>query len=458
MNRKKLLAATIAAIGIVFLAQGVFAHGAQEKSSSSSSSSAATAPSKSASHGTLTFWNMPFVTQEVNPSYVKAWEKNVKKALPSYKVSHYFGPGGYNPMRQKFLVQAKSGTPDVIEGLLGDLPVYAQKGDIQPLNKYFNNWSQKSKFAKATLAPMTINGKLYGIPYNTNARGLAYRTDVLAKYNLPVPKTWTGLIKEARTITKDTNKKMYGLFLCTKVNDPRSPQEFISWYFEVSHGKHMFSVKNGSATLNATKAQFEKILTLYKEAFSGPYPAINPADRGAGWPTEDPGYVAGKWAMAPEGPWLWGRRKGDPTAKKNLNQTKIAPLPVPQGGGQYTYLEVKPIMMNHYAKNKQGAWSLIKFITSAKEMAGWDASSGGIPTRSDALKLPAFQGPLGHWVKMFAANIPDGIAQSPVNWGPVAHAELRAVDYVVYNKKSPKSAADWLYGQIQNIISSGKIL
>ena len=458
MNLKHYSYVALAAVAFLFAAQAAFAGGAKEKPSAAASSSMAATAATAATGGTLTFWNMPFNTQEVSPSYVKSFEQNATTALPNYKLSHFFGPGGYTAMRQKFLVQATSGTPDVIEGLLEDVPVYAQKGDIAPLNSFFNSWSQKSEFEKSTLAPMTINGKLYGLPYNTNARGLIYRTDVLAKYNLPVPKTWSDLINEARTITKDSNKSMYGLFLCTKVNDPRSPQEFISWYYEVSNGKHMFDVSGSNVTFNGTVNQFDKILTLYKEAFSGSDPAVNPAVRGAGWPTEDPGYASGKWAMAPEGPWLWGRRSGDPTAATNLDHSKIAPLPVPQGGGQFTYLEVKPIMMNAYAKNKAGAWKLMQYITSAKEMAGWDASSGGIPTRKDALAMPVFQGALGKWDAMFAANIPDGIAQAPVNWGPVATAEMRAVDYVVYGQKTPHAAAQWLYSKIKGIISAGQIL
>jgi ABC-type glycerol-3-phosphate transport system substrate-binding protein len=455
MKNKKLLVALIAAIALLFVAQGVFASGSSEQPSTSSST---TTSSSSSAGGNLTFWNMPFVTQEVSPSYVQSWEQNVKTALPNYKVASYFGPGDYGTLRKTFLVQAQTGTPDVIEGLLEDVPVYVQKGDIEPLDSYFNSWSEASQFEKSTLAPLTINGKLYGIPYNTNARGLIYRTDVLAKYNLPVPKTWTDLVSEARTITKNSNKQMWGLFLCSKVGDPRAPQEFISWYYQVSGGKNMFTVNGSNVTFNGTVDQFQKILTLYQEAFSGSDPAVDPAEPGNGWPSEDPGYAAGKWAMAPMGPWLWGRRKGDATAAQNLDNSKIAPLPIPQGGQHYTYLEVKPIMMNAYSKDKAGAWKLIEFITSAKEMAGWDASSGGIPARKDALDLPEFQGPLGNWIKMFAANVPTGVAQAPVNWGPVSDAEMRAVDYVIYGQKNPADAAQWLYDQINGIVSSGKIL
>ena len=33
----------------------------------------------------LSFWNMPFVTQEVSPEYVKKWETDIKSSLPNSK-------------------------------------------------------------------------------------------------------------------------------------------------------------------------------------------------------------------------------------------------------------------------------------------------------------------------------------------------------------------------------------
>jgi multiple sugar transport system substrate-binding protein len=407
--------------------------------------------------GSLSFWNMPFVTQEVSPDYVKQWVANVKTALPDYNVDNYFGPGDYGPQRDKYLVQAQSGSPDVIEGLLEDTAVYVQKGDIEPLDSYFNAWADKSQFVPATLAPLTINGKLYGIPYNTNARGLIYRKDVLAQYNLSVPTTWSQLISTAQAITKASNKQMWGLFLCTKVGDPRAPQEFISWWFQVGEGKPMFTLSGGQKTYNPTVDQLEKILTLYSQVFTGDNPAANPDERGNGWPSEDPGYASGKWAMAPEGPWLWGRRKDDPTAQKILDDSVVTALPIPDGGVAGTYLEVKPIMMNHYSKDKAGAWKLIQFITSKENMGNWMASSGGIPARTDSLDLPVFQGPLGNWIKMFAALLPQAHAQEPVNWGPVSDANMRAVNFVIYAQKSPHDAAQWLHDTVQALVTGGQV-
>ena len=408
---------------------------------------------KPAATDTLSFWNMPFVTQEVSPSYVRHWEEAVQKAMPKVAVDNFYGPGEYKPQRDKFLLQAKSGKPDVVEGLLEDTAIYVKNGLIEPLDERFNAWADKAQFVEAALNPLKINGQLYAVPYNTNARGLVYRQDLLQTYNLNVPTTWPELIETARQITAKSKKEVHGCYVCTLVGDPRAPQEFISWYYQVSGKKDMFDVSGGTATLVATPDQFEKVLALYDELFKGDTPACDPNQRGTGWPVEDPGYVAGKWAMCPMGTWLWGRRKESKSAKEILEKhTGIAPLPVAEGGMPATYLEVKPIMLNAYAKNKDLAWELIKFICSKEEMGLWLADSGGIPARKDSLEMDVFtQSDIGWWIKGFAQLLPQSVALGPVNWGPVNEANLKAVNYVIYGEKTPKNAALWSYNQIKEM-------
>jgi trehalose/maltose transport system substrate-binding protein len=50
------------------------------------------------------------------------------------------------------------------------------------------------------IAGQTINGHLVALPWFTDAAGLYYRTDLLQKYNLEVPKTWDDLQTAAKTI------------------------------------------------------------------------------------------------------------------------------------------------------------------------------------------------------------------------------------------------------------------
>jgi ABC-type glycerol-3-phosphate transport system substrate-binding protein len=406
----------------------------------------------------LSFWNMPFVTQEVSPDYVTQWQTAVATALPNDAVDNFYGPGDYGPLRQKYLLQAKSGTPDVVEGLLEDTAVYVKAGLIDPLDDQFNAWSDKDQFVPATVDALRINNKLWGVPYNTNARGMVYRKDILDQYGLKVPTTWTELMDTARTITQKTNKQTFGFYACTLVGDPRAPQEFISWYYQVSNGKHIFDVSSGTPTVVATPDQFETVLNLYNEMFTGDFPAVDPNQKGTGWPVEDPGYANGKWAMAPMGPWLWGRTTESATAKDILeNKTEVVELPIPENGAHKTYLEVKPIMLNAYSKNKADAWNLIEFICSKDEMGLWCASSGGIPARKDSLTISAFQGPIAKWIQGFGNVLDQGVALEAVNWAPVFDAFMKSVNYVIYNQKNPHDAATWLHDQLMQFQTSKQL-
>ncbi|GAB4112721.1 MAG: hypothetical protein Kow00103_02830 [Candidatus Caldatribacteriota bacterium] len=408
----------------------------------------------------LSFWNMPFVTQEVSTKYVNLWEQDAKTELPNYEIDNFYGPGKYKDQRDKFLLQAKSGKPDVIEGLLEDTAVYVNNDIIEPLDSYFAQWEDKSQFVESTLEPLTINGKLYGIPYNTNARALIYRKDIFEKFGLALPKTWDELVATARTITEKTNKETFGFFTCTEIGDPRAAQEFITWYFQVSNKQNPFEVEtiDGKRTVKlvATLEQLEKVLGLYAELFVGNFPACDPNQRGTGWPVEDPGYVAGKWAMAPMGPWLWGRREEGATQKDILeNKTSLTRIPYPKDGVPATYLEVKPIMMNKFAKDKAAAWDLIKYITSKEKMAQWLVESGGIPARRDSLEMDIFEkAGIQWWIQGFANELPISVAMVPINWGPVSEANLRAVNYVIYGEKSAREAAQWLLDSYKDFIAN----
>jgi ABC-type glycerol-3-phosphate transport system substrate-binding protein len=198
------------------------------------------------------------------------------------------------------------------------------------------------------------------------------------------------------------------------------------------------------------------VLTLYDELFKTEgveYPAVDPNVRGTGWPVEDPGYVAGNWAMAPMGTWLWGRRDESDIAKDILeNKTGIASLPVAEGGTPATYLEVKPIMLNAYSENSDQAWELIKYITSKEKMGQWLAESGGIPAREDSLQMPEFtESDIGWWLQGFANELPIAVAQAPINWGPVSEANMRAVNLVIYDEQTPEEAAQWLYDTVMEL-------
>jgi len=157
--------------------------------------------------------------------------------------------------------------------------------------------------------------------------------------------------------------------------------------------------------------------------------------------------------MVPMGPWIWGHITDNALAKTILeDDSAVTSLPIPTGGVQAAYLEVKPIMMNKYTKDPSAAWDLIKFITSERAMAGWDSAEGTLPPRTDAMNDPAFN---NWWAKSWEALLPEGVGLAPVNWNPPEYSILTAMDTVIYGVSTPQEAATWLYNKLNELASSG---
>lgn len=170
----------------------------------------------------------------------------------------------------------------------------------------------------------------------------------------------------------------------------------------------------------------------------------------------DDGYATGKWAMAPEGPWMYGETvKGKTQAGIIKHDTGIAPLPVAKGGGHGTYLEIKPILLNKYSKDPDATWTGIKYLTSTKIMSEWASSSGFIPPRKDVQQEPLFRN--NFWQKGFGDLLSTGVYLDPLNWAPVFDAIFATVQTVVYKKSTPMQAANALHGKLSQLASQGML-
>ncbi|MFF8883551.1 ABC transporter substrate-binding protein [Streptomyces flaveolus] len=74
---------------------------------------------------------------------------------------------------------------------------FAAAGWIRPLPR---ERYPLDSFLPPVIDTATYQGRLYAVPYVTNAGLLLYRKDILAKEGLPPPRTWAELEREARTI------------------------------------------------------------------------------------------------------------------------------------------------------------------------------------------------------------------------------------------------------------------
>ncbi|MGW1623665.1 ABC transporter substrate-binding protein [Streptomyces sp. NPDC002172] len=74
---------------------------------------------------------------------------------------------------------------------------FAAAGWVRPLDR--RRFALKS-FLRPVVGTATYDGRLYAVPYVTNAGLLLYRKDVLDKEGVPPPRTWAELERDAKTI------------------------------------------------------------------------------------------------------------------------------------------------------------------------------------------------------------------------------------------------------------------
>jgi multiple sugar transport system substrate-binding protein len=399
----------------------------------------------------LDLWFTPLSSEGPMKAPLTKWLKeSLPKELPGVTVADNYGPPIYQDGQQKFVVQGRKGKPDVIESVLEGMIAYQRAGLLAPIDDLFDKWPDKDQFIPSTIKALTLDGKLYGVPYNTNVRVLLYRKDLFEKYGLTPPKTWDDFLQDAATISSKESG-VAGLGLTTKNGSVRTFQEFISFFFEVNNGENPYKYDEAGKkwVMNTTPEKLAQVLKLYTDFFFAATPsAANQNTRGNDYQATDTDYVSGKSAMVPMGPWIYSYRTSGDVAKKILEEeTGVTPLPLPPGGVQATYLEVKPISINAFSKDKKDAWNLVKILTSKEFVATANRIEGVNPPRKDVAELPDFKN--DWWEQAFIAQLPTGVALAPINWGLVINDITEALQKAIYKKATPEDAGKELYNTLE---------
>jgi ABC-type glycerol-3-phosphate transport system substrate-binding protein len=395
----------------------------------------------------LDLWFTPLSAEGPMKAPLTQWLKeHLPEKLPGVTLNSNFGPPIYQDGQQKFIVQGRKGKPDVIESVLEGMIAYHRAGLLEPIDELFDKWPDKDQFIPSTIKALTLNGKLYGVPYNTNVRVLLYRKDLFEKYGLTPPKTWDDFLKDAATISSKESG-VAGIGLTTKNGSVRTFQEFISFFFEANNGENPYKYDETGKkwVMNTTPEKLAQVLKLYTDLFFAATPsAANQNTRGNDYQATDTDYVSGKSAMVPMGPWIYSYRTSGEVAKKILEEeTGVAPLPLPPGGVQATYLEVKPISINEFSMDKKEGWELVKILTSKEFVATANRIEGVNPPRKDVAELPEFKN--DWWEQAFIAQLPTGVALAPINWGLVINDITEALQKAIYKNATPEDAGKALY-------------
>lgn len=130
-----------------------------------------------------------------------------RAANPDIRVNWLEVPGVPGEQKNLYVTNLIGGSdePDIMALDIIWPGEFIANGWTTPLNEYFSD-AELAEFNPALIdAATTADGEVHAIPFYQNAVHFFYRRDLLEKYNLSVPTTWSELEEAARVIVEGEN-------------------------------------------------------------------------------------------------------------------------------------------------------------------------------------------------------------------------------------------------------------
>lgn len=146
---------------------------------------------------------------------------------------------------------ASGNVPDISTALPNHVVEMIDVDAILPLDDLIDDIG-RDRFNEAPITEMTApDGNCYAVPIYSHAQVMWYRTDLLEKYNLEVPKTWDQLYEAASIINKGEGGDVYGCSVPLGTNDMMATR-YLNFYVR-SAGETLVT-KDGKANITSQAA------------------------------------------------------------------------------------------------------------------------------------------------------------------------------------------------------------
>lgn len=282
----------------------------------------------------------------------------IEQIVEAYNESQdkYQVVGLSTPDQQKVITGISGGNgPDITDDFGSSIPKYATENIAMPLDDFIarDGIDLDATFVNGTMDQQTYDGKTYAFPISSNVFALYYNIDLLeeAGYKEP-PKTMEELQEMAAKLTKVENGTI------TQFGATMVPTSY--WWGNMTFANGDTFGEEGS--LNGDNEGFRKALShlegYVKEFGSDAVNSYVTSGQSKINSAQDP-FLAGEQAIRIDGTWFYKMAK---EAGINFGLTLI-PGYESQNGKTYSMLDTSNFYIPSTAKNAEGAWDFLKYIT-----------------------------------------------------------------------------------------------
>ncbi|MFQ6003480.1 MAG: extracellular solute-binding protein [Candidatus Zixiibacteriota bacterium] len=375
------------------------------------------------------FWTNP----EVKPTIVKLI-KQFEKENPNIKVN--LTDLTWSDGHEKIVVAFASGTaPDVLELGSDWVPEFSYQDVLLDVT------SEAEKIKKEFLMwkPATIEERAFGFPWILDTRVLFYNKDLMKKAGLDPekpPTTWDELIHCCEAIS-ELKPEAYG-FGANSAEPHRLYKKFLPFFW--ANGGKILSDDSRESEIN--KSEAVKALEFYKKLTQN-----GMMDTQA---MLDEAFKHNKIGFVISGGWLLNDlRKNHPELSFGIC---LMPRPEPHRGTPASFAGGEFLVINKKTKNPFEALELIKFLIREDNcLKICQAIGSGFPSARGAGLNPYYR--TDPYLTIFQEQLQYAISPPPhPKWVYIEEIIEKAVEEVMYDKKSPQDALDEAKSEIDKLL------
>lgn len=381
-----------------------------------------------------------------NPQAIEWYQKVLKPAFEQATgIKLDMQVTSWEGYADKLAVLFASGkAPDVftIGGEL--LSSYVQANMVRPLDQWAAGWEDRDDYPAAALRDVTVDGKLYAIPYRLDQRTLLYRKDFFEVVGLDPnhpPATWDELVQYGRKLViRDSN----GEFKRDALN-----------LYPAGDFVGIFIFQNGGrlVTPDGMKAAFDSRPAVEAIQFvidlSQRYQIGSPA--GSPWKGAN-SVITGASAMEYAGAWVLSPS----TLALLTDQRSLGVALPPKKVNRSGWLYVNKWGISSTSKHPDAAWRFVEFITKAENMAEISRLNGHLPARFSVVKGFAPWKDDVRWATFLAAAIDTVPLPSIAKLGDVLSSIQQIVVSVTEGKASLAQAVATQVDKVNQVLRESR--
>lgn len=281
--------------------------------------------------------------------------------------------------QQVIAAVAGSATPDLMRMDIVWTAEFAELGALLDVSTLDGFEEVKEQLFEAPMSTNYFDGGYYGLPLNTNTKIAIYNKKLLneAGFTEP-PATMEELEEAARGSVAAGSDGGIGILGLGQT------WEWLPYFWSLGGTltNDDFTQYEGYINSEASISALETMLGWHKEGLVTPT-ILN------GQPGFWEGIERDQYMMINDGPWFFSILGGDPARPDPLDYSVYATIP--EGpAGSISPIGGENISIFQSAKNKEGAWEFLKWMTSEEPQAIMAKGTGLIPTNMVAAQDPKF--------------------------------------------------------------------